>query len=179
MASASRIAAEAAAEASFKEAEAIKQLAEAERQKGLALAEAKRAMVEAENAVGDKLLLRDVATKALEVAPDLARELMLPAQKITEIKVLQANGLFPNGTGDAQSGAVGAMSPILKTLMEAGAAYPLIRELMAFGKVDGAQLGDKVQSMLGSLGGDLGKLVAESSTSKKPEVLAAEGEAAE
>jgi uncharacterized membrane protein YqiK len=159
-ADAQRIAAEAAAEASFKEAEAIKQLAEARRLKGLAEAEARRAMVEAENAVGDKLLLRDVARHALTVAPALARELMLPAQKITEIKVLQANGLFPNGTGDAQSGAVGAMSPILKTLMEAGAAYPLIRELMAFGKVDGHELSEKAQAALGSLGGELQKIVA-------------------
>lgn len=169
-ADAQRIAAEAAAEASFKEAEAIKQLAEAARQKGLAEAEARRAMIAAESSVGDKLLLRDVALEALRVAPDLARELMLPAQKITEIKVLQTNGLFGgaggNGAGGkaedgAPMGAVGAMSPILKTIMEAGAAYPLMRELMAFGKVDGAQLGDKARELLGAFGPELQKVLAE------------------
>lgn len=165
-ADAQRIAADAAAEASFKEAEAIKQLAEAERLKGLALAEARRAMVEADNAVGDKLLMRDVAVKALEIAPDLARELMLPAQKITEIKVLQTNGLFPGaangGAGEGGAhGAVGVMSPILKTLMEAGAAYPLMRELMTFGKVDGQMLSDKAREAIVSLAPELQKALAE------------------
>ncbi|MDQ3035204.1 MAG: SPFH domain-containing protein [Myxococcota bacterium] len=158
-ADAQRIAAEAAAEASFKEAEAIKQLAEAARQKGLAEAEARRAMIAAESSVGDKLLLRDVALKAIEVAPELARELMLPAQKITEIKVLQTNGVF--GGEGGSPGAVGAMSPILKTIMEAGAAYPLMRELLVFGKVDGAQLTEKARDALGSLAPELQKVLGE------------------
>jgi len=166
-ADAQRIGAEAAAEASFKEAEAIKQLAAAERLKGLALAEVRRAMVDAENAVSDRLLLRDVALQAIAVAPDLARELMLPAQKITEIKVLQANGIFGGNNGGSDGGAgvgaMGAMSPIMKTLMEAGAAYPLVRELMAFGKVDGAQLTAKAQDALGSLGGEIQKVLSERS----------------
>ena len=158
------IEAQAVAQAALEEAEAIRRIAEAERQKGLALAEARRAMVEAENAVGDKLLFRDVATKALEVAPEVVRELMMPAQKITEIKVLQANGLFGGRqSGEGSSGGLGAMSPIMKTLMEAGAAYPLVRELMAFGKVDGQALSgglsDKLRELVGQMGPDLEKLL--------------------
>ncbi|MBN8613594.1 MAG: hypothetical protein J0L92_23565 [Deltaproteobacteria bacterium] len=158
-----RIEAEAAAAAAIKEAEAISRLAEAERGRGLAQAEARRAMVEAENAVADRLLVRDVATKALEVAPEVVRELMMPAQKITEIKVLQANGLFGGGQSGEASNGLGAMSPIMKTLMEAGAAYPLVRELMAFGKVDGQALSgglsDKLRELAGQLGPDLEKLL--------------------
>lgn len=150
-ADAQRIAAEAAAEASFKEAEAIKQLAEAQLRKGLAVAEARRAMVDAENAVGDKLLLRDVMLKALEIAPDVVRELMSPAQKISEIKVLQTNGVF-GGSASGEAGALGAMSPIFKTLMEAGAAYPLVRELMSFGKVDVGDLESKAREMMAKMG---------------------------
>ena len=95
-------------------------------------------------------------------APDLARELMMPAQKITEIKVLQANGVFGGGAGggSGEGGAVGVMSPIMKTLMEAGAAYPLVRELMAFGRVDPGQLGDKARELLASMGPELQKALA-------------------
>jgi len=158
-----RIDAQASAAAATEQASAILRIAEAERQKGLSLAEARRAMVEAENAVGDRLLLRDVAVKALSIAPDLARELMLPAQKITEIKVLQANGLFGGSGADgghgSGMGAIGAMSPIMKTIMEAGAAYPLVRELMAFGKVDGQDLGNKVRELIGQASPELTRLL--------------------
>jgi uncharacterized membrane protein YqiK len=162
-----RIAAQARAQAAIEEADAIRRIAEAERQKGLALAEARRAMVEAENAIGDKLLLRDVTTKALEVAPEVVRELMSPAQKISEIKVLQAHGLF--GGGPSSDGAgLGAMSPIMKTIMEAGAAYPLVRELMAFGKVDGQAMPDKVRELLGEIAPALGDLVQGKSEGSAP-----------
>lgn len=181
-ADAQRIAAEAAAEASLKEAEAIKQLAEANRLKGLALAESRRAMVEAENAVGDKLLMREVALRAIAVSPALARELMLPAQKISEIKVLQANGIFGGAqAAEGSAGAAGAMSPIFKTLMEAGAAYPLIRELMAFGKLDGAQLSEQAQQLLASVGPELNRAFeTKSGASHLPAgVVAARAEAEE
>jgi flotillin len=162
-----RIAAQARAQAAIEEADAIRRIAEAERQKGLALAEARRAMVEAENAIGDKLLLRDVTTKALEVAPEVVRELMSPAQKISEIKVLQAHGLF--GGGPSSDGAgLGAMSPIMKTIMEAGAAYPLVRELMAFGKVDRQAMPDKVRELLGEIAPALGDLVQGKSEGSAP-----------
>jgi uncharacterized membrane protein YqiK len=168
-ADAQRIAAEAAAEASFKEAEAIKQLAEAELQKGLAEAGARRAMVDAENSVGDKLLLRDVTLKALEIAPDVVRELMSPAQKISEIKVLQTNGMF-GGSASGDAGAMGAMSPILKTLMEAGAAYPLVRELMSFGKIDAGDLESKAREMMAKMGPELSKVLESSNASVAPSV---------
>jgi hypothetical protein len=72
--------------------------------------------------------------------------------------VLQANGLFGGGQS-SEGGGLGAMSPILKTLMEAGAAYPLVRELMAFGKVDGQALPDKVRELIGQVAPALGDIV--------------------
>ena len=49
------------------------------------------------------------------------------------------------------------------TLMEAGAAYPLVRELMAFGKVDGQALsgglGDKLREVASQMGPELEKLL--------------------
>ena len=150
-----RISAEAKAAAAAQEAAAIKALAEATMKRGEADAEAKRRSLEAENVLSTKFLLRDVALKALDVLPDVTRELMQPAKAISEIKVLQLQG---TGTGAAASGdgsgsgpAFGVASPILKTILEAGAAYPLLREMMAFSQVDTDKLADKARDLLGNL----------------------------
>ncbi len=150
-----QIAAEARAAAALKEAEAMVTLANAVAAKGTAEAEARRKMVEAENALALKFVLRDVALKAIEGMPDLARELMTPASAIREIKVLQTGGF---GGGDGRP-ALGVMSPILKSVLEAGAAYPLLRELMSFAKVDADKLSERAQGALSELSGELGAIM--------------------
>lgn len=45
----------------------------------------------------------------------------------------------------------GSASPILKTIMEAGAAYPLLREMLSFAQVDTDKLADKVRAFVGTL----------------------------
>jgi len=152
-----RISAEAKAKAAQQEAEAMIALAEALKKRGEADALAKQKMVEAENSVATKFLMRDIAVKALDVLPSVTRELMQPAKAISEIKVLQLQGspgMSMNGDGQA-SGNGGSMfgtaSPILKTIMEAGAAYPLLREMLSFAQVDTDKLADKVRAFVGTL----------------------------
>src|ERR1019366_6845214 len=101
-------------------------------------AQARSKLLEAENLVSSRVVMRDLMLKALEVMPDVTRELMAPAKAITEIKVLQTSGMGGGQSNGASNGtnALGAMSPILKTVLEAGAAYPLLRELMTFAQVD-------------------------------------------
>ncbi len=152
-----KIAAEARAVSALKEAEAMVTIANAVARKGEAEADARRKMVEAENALGLKFVLRDVMLKAIEASPELARELMAPAKAIKEIRVLQTSGMGQNGAGG--SPALGAMSPVLKAVLEAGAAYPLLRELMSFAKVDGVGLGEKAQAKLQELTGELGTIL--------------------
>jgi uncharacterized membrane protein YqiK len=159
-----RISAMARAAAAEQEATALKALAEATLCKGEAEAEARRRMLEAENLLSTKFLMRDVAVKALEVLPAVTHELMAPAQAIREIKVLQMQGMNmgggANGDGDAgKSGMFGAASPVLKTILEAGAAYPLLREMLAFSQVDGAGLADKARGLLGGLPAELKRIV--------------------
>jgi uncharacterized membrane protein YqiK len=149
-----RISAEARSAAASQEAAAIKALAEATLARGQAEAEAKRKLVEAENAVATKFLMRDIAIKALDVLPEVTRELMTPAKAISEVKVLQLQGSpggNGNGDGHAQNGAFGVASPLLKTILEAGAAYPLLREMLAFSQVDEGKLVDKARSFLATL----------------------------
>jgi uncharacterized membrane protein YqiK len=145
--------AEAAAIAAEKEAEAIRTLAEAAMQKGMAEAESRRKMVEAENQLSMKFLLRDVALAAIREAPAVARELMEPARHISEIKVLQTGGMnAANNTG-----VMGTTSPIMRTLLEAGAAYPMLKELMAFAQSqpETAKIAEKAKELLGGLTGEM------------------------
>ncbi len=156
-----RIAAEARARAALKEAEAIVTLAEATEKRGEAEAEARRKMIEAENAMALKFVLRDVALRAIETMPAVAKELMEPARHISEIKVLQTGS---GHGGNGGNGIAGSASPVLKTILEAGAAYPLLRELMTFAKDD--RIGQKAKDLLGDLGGELDEVLARVSSPK-------------
>ncbi len=151
------IAAAAAAAAALKEAEAIVTMARATAQRGVADAEARRKLVEAENTLALKFVLRDVVLHAIDRAPEVARELMAPAKAIREIRVLQTGGLGGGGTAGAP--ALGAMSPILKSVLEAGAAYPLLRELMQFAGADGLKAGETVHAALDELSNEIGKVL--------------------
>ncbi len=153
-----RLGAEAKATAAALEAQALISLAEATRKRGEADADARQKIVEAENAVSTKFLLRDVALKALDVLPAVTRELMTPARAISEIKILQLQGGPGSGGTNGENGASplgNVASPILKTILEAGAAYPLMREMMAFAQVDGQGLADKARSFLNTLPAEL------------------------
>jgi flotillin len=159
-----RISADARAKAALLEAEALIALAEATRKKGEAEADAKRKYVEAENQVSTKFLLRDVAMKAIEVLPSVTKELMTPAHAISEIKVLQMNGgpgMGASGDGANGGGMFGAASPVLKTVLEAGAAFPLLRELMQFAQVDTGKLADSARRLVNALPEELKKIAAE------------------
>ncbi len=147
-----RIEAEARVVQAERDAEVARLTAEAILRRGEAEALAMKKKVEAENAVSSRVVMRELALKALAVAPEVARELMAPAKAITEIKVLQTGGMNGSSAGGA---AGGVMSPILKTIMEAGAAYPLMKEMMSFAQVDNAKLGAKVSGLLGELGTEL------------------------
>jgi flotillin len=145
------------------EANAVITLAEATLKRGEAEAEAKRRLVEANNSVATKLLFRDVIVKALEVMPEVTKELMAPAHAIKEIKVLQLQGTqggAANGNGaSGNQSPFGVASPILKTILEAGAAYPLLREMLNFSQVDGGDLASKARALLGKLPAELKSVV--------------------
>ncbi len=152
-----KLGSEAKAAAAAQEAQALIALAEATKKRGEAEADAKRKIVEAENAVSTKFLLRDVAVKALDVLPAVTRELMTPARAISEIKVLQLQGSpGSSGANGENGGPLGSVaSPVLKTILEAGAAYPLLREMMSFAQVDGQAIADKARSFLSTLPAEL------------------------
>jgi flotillin len=135
-------------EAAENEAQALIKLAEASLEQGKADAEARKLLVEAENVVASELLLRDVAVKFLEIAPDAIRELMAPVANVAhDVKVIQVNGL--GGDGGEGSG-FGTPGTILGTGMALSGILPVVREMAA-----GLVGNDDVQAMAG----DLGKVV--------------------
>lgn len=139
-----KLEAETRAKAAAQEAAAMTTLAEASLRRGEAEARARQLQIEAENAVSTTFVMRDVALKALEVLPSVTRELMAPARAIGEIKVLQVQGAGIGAGGEAgqggQAGAFGAYSPVLKSILEAGAAFPLLKEMLRFAQVEPGKL---------------------------------------
>lgn len=111
------------AEAAQKQAEARTRLAEATLAEGRAKAEAQRLAVEAGNAVATSLLARDVALEAIRVAPAVVHELMQPITAISDVKVVQVNGLG----GD--NGQANLPSTILGTGMALSGVLPVLREV--------------------------------------------------
>jgi flotillin len=160
--------AEAKALAAKKEAEAIETLAAADLAKKSAEAEATRKQFEARNAVSMKLIMRDLALETIKVMPQVAHELMEPARHISEIKVLQTQQ--PGSSNN--NGAMGAASPILKTILEAGAAYPVMRELVGFAKDE--KVAEKVKALLGEMGSEVSDALEPEPETNRPAPVAAE-----
>ncbi len=142
------------AEASIKQAEAIERLAQATLLKGRAEAEARQLALAAENVVDARLVLRDVALKLIEKSPELVRELMQPISAVSDVKVLQVNGLssaFPGAAGAGLQGAARSASPmgaVLKTLFDASALAPVMKQMLEFGGVSPEALAEKAKEVL-------------------------------
>lgn len=101
-------------EASDMKAKAIERLAKAELERAYADAKGKEALVEAKNKANMNHILMELVT----VMPDITRELMEPASKISDVKIFSMNG------GD--SGTSGGLG---KTILNSGMLMPLLEEI--------------------------------------------------
>jgi len=128
-----KIRAQADADAAEKQAQSITRLAEAHREAGLKEAEVQREKLAAANSKSRELFLQETALRLLEVAPSLVRELVKPAERIAEIKVLQLGG-GGNGAGtQPQLPLLGnALGPMMQTILQSSVMMPAMKELMKF-----------------------------------------------
>jgi uncharacterized membrane protein YqiK len=128
-----KIRAQADADAAEKQAQSITRLAEAHREAGLKEAEVQREKLAAANSKSRELFLQETALRLLEVAPSLIRELVKPAERIGEIKVLQLGG-GGNGAGtQPQLPLLGnALGPMMQTILQSSVMMPAMKELMKF-----------------------------------------------
>jgi len=130
-----KVRAQAEADAAEKQAQSITRLAEANREAGLKEAEVQRQKLAAANSKSRELLLQETAMKLLEVAPAVVKELVKPAERIGEIKVLQlsgAGGSTANGTQPQVPLLGGALGPMMQTILQTSALMPALKEMMRF-----------------------------------------------
>ena len=79
--------------------------------------------------------------------PEIMRELMQPLTAVSDVKILQVNGLNSNGVNGA-SDKRAPVGTVLKTLLEASALAPVVKSMMDFGGVDPKALADKAKDLL-------------------------------
>jgi flotillin len=130
-----KLRAQAEADAAEKQAQSITRIAEANREAGLKEAEVQRQKLAAMNSKSRELLLQETAMKLLEIAPAVIRELVKPAERIGEIKVLQLGGMGgAPGTGtQPQASLLGnALGPMMQTMLQTSALMPALKEVMRF-----------------------------------------------
>ena len=126
-------AAKAEQESSRLKAEAQKTLAEALLVEATAKAEGEEKLIEAKNAVEQKILTNEALLALIESLPEVTGQLMKPAEQIESIRILD---LGANGHGNGNGAAGGGMNRILGSILGAGAALPMLKEIMNFSGVD-------------------------------------------
>jgi flotillin len=126
-----KIRAQADADAAEKQAQSITRLAEAHREAGLKEAEVQRMKLAAANSKSRELFLQETALQLIQAAPSIVRELVKPAEKISEVKVLQLGGAG-NGTGANQQLPLlgGALGPVMQSILQTSVMVPAMKELM-------------------------------------------------
>ncbi len=136
-----RIRAKAEADAAELQTLAITKLATANREAGLKEAEVLREKNAAANSKSREILLQEAVLMLIQAAPALVREMVKPAERIGEIKVLQMGGGFGGGAGSNGNGAGhglqmpllgNALGPVAKSIFEASAILPVLKEVMKF-----------------------------------------------
>src|SRR5581483_5576778 len=138
-----KIKAKAEADAAEMQSVSITKLAEANREAGLKEAEVLRQKNAAANSKSKEILLQEAALALIARAPEILRELVKPAEKIAEIKVLNVTGMNGASTGSNGNGGStqlpllgGAIGPIAKSIVEASAVLPVMKEIMKFSEAE-------------------------------------------
>ena len=109
-------------------AQAQRILAEALLVEAKAKADGEEASIAAKNQADSKVLVSDAILALVESLPEVTNELMKPAERIESIRVLDLGGGNGNGSG--------SMNRILSSIVNAGAAVPLLKEIVGFSGLD-------------------------------------------
>ncbi len=123
-------------EAAKVKSEATIVLAEALLVEAQAEAEGEEALISAKNQAEPNVLVSEAVHALVEALPQVTNELMKPAERIESIRVLDLGG---SGNGNS-----GGMNRILSSIINAGAAMPLLKELVNFSDIDTAKIGSTI-----------------------------------
>jgi uncharacterized membrane protein YqiK len=111
-------------------AAAIERLAQAKLAEMSAQAEGERKIIEAKNTIDRMVLFKEGLVEVSHILPDVVREAMKPAEKISDIRVLHVGGM------GAEGGSGYGANSVVNAFLQAGAAYPMFREMLKFADVD-------------------------------------------
>lgn len=120
-------------EAAILDAESAEKQAMAITTVGLAEAEALRHKLESQNVINQKVILENALQKLMPMLPEILEKLMIPAEKIDSIKVLNINGMDKVGAmgGNGSNGnGSNPMGGIINTILGMGMAMPMLKEVM-------------------------------------------------
>ena len=122
------------------DAEAAEEKALAIQKVGLAEAEVRKAELGAENVINQRVIMANALRELVPQLPELVEKMMIPAEKIDSIRILNVNGMdgvpgLKGGSGGdgAASGGSGTgnlAGDLLGTVMNVGILMPVIREVM-------------------------------------------------
>ena len=130
-------AAKAELEAAEVKAQAQRILAEAFLVEAKAKANGEEASIAAKNQADSKVLVSDAILALVESLPEVTNELMKPAERIESIRVLDLGG----GNGNGSNG----MNRILSSIVNAGAAVPLLKEIVGFSGLDTERIAQTIR----------------------------------
>lgn len=131
-------------EAAEVKAQAQRILAEALLVEAKAKADGEEASIAAKNQADSKVLVSDAILALVEVLPEVTNELMKPAERIESIRVLDlGNGSNGNGSN--------GMNRILSSIVNAGAAVPLFKEIVGFSDLDTEKIAQTVRDYASGL----------------------------
>ena len=136
--------AKAGLEAAEVKAQAQRILAEALLVEAKARADGEEASIAAKNQADSKVLVSDAILALVEALPEVTNELMKPAERIESIRVLDlGNGSNGNGSN--------GMNRILSSIVNAGAAVPLFKEIVGFSDLDTEKIARTVRDYASGL----------------------------
>ncbi|MCY3721103.1 MAG: SPFH domain-containing protein [Candidatus Poribacteria bacterium] len=119
-------------------AQAQRILAEAFLVEAQAKANGEEASIAAKNQADSKVLVSDAILALVESLPEVTTELMKPAERIESIRVLDLGG---GGNGNGSNG----MNRILSSIVNAGAAVPLVKEIVGFSGLDTERIAQTIR----------------------------------
>ncbi len=131
-------------EAAEVKAQAQRILAEALLVEAKAKADGEEASIAAKNQADSKVLVSDAILALVESLPEITNELMKPAEHIESIRVLDL------GNGNNGNGSNG-MNRILSSIVNAGAALPLFKEIVGFSGLDTEKIARTVRDYTSGL----------------------------
>ena len=126
-------------------AEAQKILAAALLIEAQAKADGEEASITAKNKAEPQVLVSDAVLALVESLPEVTSELMRPAERIESIRVLDLGG------SNGNHGAPGGTNRILSSIVNAGAALPLLKEIVDFSGLDTGKIAEVVRDYASGL----------------------------